>query len=81
MSFAADRRLNVFLKQKGIYVDGVAHVPMKTFLPLATALVQDVRNVSAVSAGKLVRKALFGNGLSEKAGVVKIIWVFFLKWM
>ena len=74
MCFAADRRLNVFLKQRGVYVHGIAHVPMKTFIPLATAIVQEVLNVSAVSAGKMVRKSL-----TEKAWLVKIGLVSLIK--
>ena len=74
MSFAADRRLNVFPKQRGVYVHGIAHVPMKTFIPLATAIVQEVLNVSAVSAGKMVRKSL-----TEKAWLVKIGLVSLIK--
>ena len=58
MSCTAERRLSLFLKQKGVYHGGVAHVPLKAFLPFASALIQDVHNISAVSASKMVKKAL-----------------------
>ena len=58
MSCTAERRLSLFLKQKGVYHGGVAQVPVKAFLPFATALIQDTHNVSAVSASKMIRKHL-----------------------
>ena len=58
MSYTADRRLSLFLKQKGAFFNGVAHVPLKQFLTLATSIVQDMNNTTAVSASKMVRKHL-----------------------
>lgn len=64
MSFVADRRLTLFLRQKGVHCGGKLHVPFKAFLQTTSAILQDTNHINGATASKMIRKAL---GLDEDA--------------
>ena len=64
MSFVADRRLTLFLRQNGVHCGGKLHVPFKAFLQTTSAILRDTNHINGATASKMIRKVL---GLDEDA--------------